>query len=96
VGELGRQVLGGGYVVEVEAEGGNDIALKLSALSGVRSVIESAPGRWRMNCDRDLRPEAAAAVVGAGGRLYRLSLDEPSLETIYTRYFQEERVAHAA
>ena len=26
VGELGRQVLGGGYAVEVEADGGKDIA----------------------------------------------------------------------
>jgi ABC-2 type transport system ATP-binding protein len=96
VAELGRQVLGGGYVVEVEAEGGSDIVGKLSALPGVRSVVESGAGRWRMNCDRDLRPEAASAVVASGGRLYRLSLDEPSLETIYTRYFQNERVAHAA
>ena len=27
-------------------------------------------------------------MVAAGGRLKQLSLDEPSLETIYTRYFQ--------
>ena len=33
-------------------------------------------------------PEAAAAVVAAGGRLLRLSVEEPSLEAIYTRYFQ--------
>jgi ABC-2 type transport system ATP-binding protein len=96
VAELGRQVLGSGYVVEVEAEGGCDIAQKLSALEGVRNVAESVAGRWRVSCDRDLRPEAAAAVVAAGGRLYRLSLDEPSLETVYTRYFQKERTADAA
>jgi hypothetical protein len=30
----------------------------------------------------------AAAVVAAGGRLLRLSVEEPSLEAIYTRYFQ--------
>ncbi len=96
VAQLGRQVLGGGFVVEVEAAGGTDIGKRLSALAGVRSVAESAPGRWRVNCDRDLRPEAAAEVVAAGGHLYRLSLDEPSLETIYTRYFQNERTAHAA
>ena len=41
-----------------------------------------------MLADRDVRPEAAAAVVGAGGRLLRLSVEEPSLEAIYTRYFQ--------
>ena len=96
VAELGRQVLGGGYTVEVEAEGGVDVGSRLSSLAGVRSLTEPAAGRWRLLCDRDLRPEAAAAVVGAGGRLYRLSLDQPSLETIYTRYFHKEGVPHAA
>jgi ABC-2 type transport system ATP-binding protein len=97
VGELGRQVLGGGYAVEVEADGGTDIAKRLAALSGVRGVETPVPGRFRMICDRDLRAEAAAAVVAAGGRLKQLSLDQPSLETIYTRYFQSAQEArHAA
>ncbi len=97
VGELGRQVLGGGYSVEVEADGGTGIAGRLAALPGVRSVEEPAPGRWRLTCDRDLRAEAAAEVVAAAGRLKQLSLDHPSLETIYTRYFQgAQEVAHAA
>jgi ABC-2 type transport system ATP-binding protein len=101
VDELGREVLGGGYVVEVEADGGEGIALRLGGLPGVRSVAEPAPGRWRVTCDSDLRAEAAAAVVAAGGRLHQLSLDRPSLETIYTRYFQSQEpkdreVAHAA
>jgi ABC-2 type transport system ATP-binding protein len=97
VAELGRQVLGGGYAVEVEADGGEGIVKRLSALSGVRSVDEPGPGRFRMSCDRDLRAEAAAAVVAAGGRLKQLSLDQPSLETIYTRYFQNAQEArHAA
>jgi len=97
VGELGRQVLGGGYSVEVEADGGADIANRLAAVPGVRSVEEPASGRWRLTCDRDLRAEAAAEVVAASGRLKQLSLDHPSLETIYTRYFQgAQEVAHAA
>ena len=97
VAQLGRQVLGGGYAVEVEADGGSGIARHLSALPGVRSVAEPGPGRFRMTCDRDLRAEAAAAVVAAGGRLKQLSLDQPSLETIYTRYFQNaEEGRHAA
>jgi len=96
VDELGRQVLGGGYAVEVEADGGEGIATRLAALPGVRNVAEPAPGRWRMTCDRDLRGEAAAEVVAAGGRLHQLSLDRPSLETIYTRYFQTQEVPHAA
>jgi len=98
---LGREVLGGGYVVEVEADGGKSIADRLAALPGVRTVSEPAAGRWRMTCDRDMRGEAAAVVVAAGGRLHQLSLDRPSLETIYTRYFQgqgpqREEVPHAA
>ena len=39
-----------------------------------------------------MRPEAAAQVIAAGGKLYRLSIEEPSLEMIYTRYF--ESVSH--
>jgi ABC-2 type transport system ATP-binding protein len=91
VAELGRQVLGGGYAVEVEADGGEGIAKRLAALPGVRSVGQPGAGRFRMACDRDLRSEAAAAVVAAGGRLKQLSLDHPSLETIYTRYFQNSQ-----
>ena len=52
--------------------------------------------RVRLLADRDVRPEAAAAVVSAGGRLMRLSVEEPSLEMIYTRYFQEQGERHAA
>ena len=98
VAELGRNVLGGGFAVEVEAESSDGIAKRLSALPGVRSVEAPAPGRFRMVCDRDLRAEAAAAVVAAGGRLKQLSLDQPSLEVIYTRYFQsaQEEARHAA
>ena len=97
VAELGRQVLGGGYAVEVEAAGGEGVALRLGAIPGVREVGEAAPGRWRILCDRDLRSEAASAVIAAGGHLRQLSLDEPSLETIYTRYFQNaQEVRHAA
>jgi ABC-2 type transport system ATP-binding protein len=88
VAELGRQVLGSGYAVEVEADAGEGLALRLGAIPGVHGVSETAPGRFRLSCDRDLRPEAAAAVVTAGGRLKQLSLDTPSLETIYMRCFQ--------
>ncbi len=100
VGELGAQVLGGGFAVEVEADGGDNLAKRLTALPGVRQVTEPAPGRFRMVCDRDLRAEAAAEVVAGKSRLTQLSLDRPSLETIYTRYFQSHdnprEVPHAA
>ena len=96
VGELGREVLGGGYAVEVESQGGSDLARRFGAMPGVRSVSEAEPGRWRLVCESDLRADAAAQVVAAGGRLTQLSLDQPSLENIYTRYFQNAEVRHAA
>src|SRR5262249_29064193 len=95
VGELGRHVLGGGFAVELEAEGGDGLAKRLSVLAGVRSVETPEPGHFRIVCDRDLRAEAAAAVVAGGYRLKQLSLDQPSLETIYTRYFQNARQTEA-
>jgi ABC-2 type transport system ATP-binding protein len=97
VADLGRQVLGGGFAVEVETEGGADVARRLSSLHGVRSVEQLRAGKWRITCDRDLRAEAAAEVISAGARLSKLSLDEPSLETIYRQYFQKvQETAHAA
>ena len=96
VPELGRQVLGGGFRVDVEALG-QGLAERLAAVPGVQKVETLAPDRFRLLSERDVRPEAAAAVVGAGGRLLRLSIEEPSLEAIYTRYFQtHEGELHAA
>jgi ABC-2 type transport system ATP-binding protein len=87
VRELGKRVLGGGMHIEVEAEG-SGLAERLKKLLGVSSVEVVGPHRFRLLADRDLRPEAAAAVVAASGRLFRLSAEEPSLEMIYTHYFQ--------
>jgi ABC-2 type transport system ATP-binding protein len=96
VSELGRQVLGGGFRVEVEADG-QGLAERLAAVPGVQQVAPVGQGRWRLTSDHDVRPEAAAAVVGAGGRLLRLSVEEPSLEAIYTGYFKtHEGERHAA
>ena len=98
VAELGRQVLGGGFRVDMEAEG-QGLAERLARVPGVLKVETAGPNRLRLFADRDVRPEAAAAAVDAGGRLLRLSVEEPSLEAIYTRYFQnaaDEGERHAA
>jgi len=87
VAELAVQVLGAGFVVEVEAEGAG-IARRLTAIPGVSNVETVAEDRFRMTAERDVRPDAARAVVAANGALRRLSVDEPSLEAIYARYFQ--------
>jgi ABC-2 type transport system ATP-binding protein len=102
VTELARQVLGAGFVVEVEAEAspGKDLEARLAVVPGVTAVERLGPTRYRLTADRDVRPEAARAVVAADGALRRLSVDEPSLEAIYTRFFQRqksgEEVRHAA
>jgi ABC-2 type transport system ATP-binding protein len=98
VPELGRQVLGGGFRVEVEAEG-EGLAEHLARVPGVRKVETVGPSRVLLLAERDVRPEAAAAVVSAGGRLLRLAVAEPSLEAIYRQYFHEhphEGERHAA
>ena len=95
VEELGRKVLGGGFAVEVEAQG-ERLDERLRQVPGVRAVELTGPDRFRLLAERDVRPEAAAAVVAAGGRLTRLSVEEPSLEVIYTRYFETQGVRHAA
>jgi ABC-2 type transport system ATP-binding protein len=96
VPELGRQVLGGGFRVEVDAEGAG-LAERLSAVPGVQRVERVGATRLLLMAQRDVRPEAAAAVVQAGGRLLHLGVAEPSLEAIYTRYFQDrEGTIHAA
>ena len=95
VPELAREVLGGGYNVEVEAEG-EGLALKFSDIPGVKAVDQSGSNRYRLLAENDVRPQAAAAVVHAGGALRRLSIAEPSLDAIYTAYFQGKGVSHAA
>jgi ABC-2 type transport system ATP-binding protein len=87
VGDLARQVLGAGFVVEVEADG-TGLDRRLAAIPGVTKVETVAADRYRMTADRDVRPDAARAVVAANGALRRLSVDEPSLDAIYTRFFQ--------
>jgi ABC-2 type transport system ATP-binding protein len=62
----------------------------------VQKVEPAGENRLRLLAERDVRPEAAAAVVAAGGRLLRLSVEEPSLEAIYTAYFKTHEGARYA
>jgi len=87
VPDLGRQVLGGGYVVDIEADGAG-LAERLALIPGVSGVDKTGVGKLRLHADRDVRPEAAAEVVAMQGRLKFLGVQEPSLEAIYTRYFE--------
>jgi ABC-2 type transport system ATP-binding protein len=96
VPELASQVLGGGYHVEVEADG-EGLAEKLAAVPGVSKVEAVGPSRFRLLAAGDVRPQAAAAVVGAGGALRQLAVEQPSLDAIYKVYFQSQGAqSHAA
>jgi ABC-2 type transport system ATP-binding protein len=92
VAELARQVLGAGFVVDVEAAAapGKDLVGRLGAIAGVLSVQQTAEGTYRLTADHDVRAEAARAVVAADGALTRLSVDDPSLDAIYTRFFERQ------
>ncbi len=90
VQELAQKVLGGGYRVRVEAEG--DAQAIMTNLRGLRDVLDVRhPDEqvFEILATRDVRPEAARAVVESNGRLRALELEEPNLEEIYARYFEE-------
>ncbi|MGZ5903653.1 MAG: ABC transporter ATP-binding protein, partial [Reyranella sp.] len=91
--ELANQVLGAGHPILVEASG-IDIAAALRGIEGVQNVMAEGEGAWRVVADRDVRAAAAQRIVSAGGALTRLADLQPSLEEVYTHYFQEAR--HAA
>jgi ABC-2 type transport system ATP-binding protein len=90
VEELARRVLGGGYRISVEARGGEGVARALGALAGVNRVEAAAQGAFTLHAERDVRPEAAAAVARCGGALLGLAMEAPTLNDVYAEYFKEE------
>ncbi|ADR36250.1 ABC transporter related protein [Oceanithermus profundus DSM 14977] len=94
VPELARQVLGGAYRIHLEAEG-EDLEAALGGLSGVLRVRRDG-ARYLLEAERDLRDDAARAVVRRGGRLLRLDLEEPDLDEVYRAYFEEVSHGDAA
>lgn len=91
--ELANQVLGAGHPLQVEASG-IDVAATLHGVEGVQTVRQESDGSWRVVADRDVRAAVAQRIISAGGALMRLADLQPSLEEVYTRYFQEAH--HAA
>ena len=71
--------------VEVELLPGDGAAVEaLQSLPGVQEVTEERPGLLvvKVVCQQVI-PEIATAVVGVGGRLFRLSPQELTLEDVY-------------
>jgi ABC-2 type transport system ATP-binding protein len=86
VPELAQRVLGGGYIYEVEAAGG-EIERILAGVPGAQKVTRDG-GLFRVLAERDIRADLARAVVASGAALLRLADLEPSLDTVYRHYFE--------
>ncbi len=93
VRELSQQVLGVGHRLRLEAEG-DGIVERLKDLQGLVRLQEQGDHTYILESERDLREDAARAVLDAGGRLLTLRAEEPNLDEVYTHYFQE--IAYAS
>ncbi len=91
VTDLARQVLGGGHVIDVEVRGAG-AGGRLAAMPGMVRVQTLGPDLYRVDCERDMRPEIARTLAPAFD-LVGIRVAEPSLNEVYTRYFDEVRDA---
>ena len=90
VDALAKEVLGGAYRIQVEAEGERPVIVAaLEKIGGVANVRPADKRLYELEAERDVRPEAAQAVIAAGGRLLHLGVQEQSLDDIYAAYFKE-------
>ncbi len=97
VPELAQRVLGGAYRIYVGAEG-PDLIQPLEGLDGATRVWREDDKTYVVEAQKDLRTEAASAVLDQGARLLSLRLEEPSLDEVYAHYFEtlRQEVPHAA
>ena len=88
--DLAQRVLGGAYRIHLKATGpATALEQALQSLPGVLNVKRPDSNAFELESKSDLRAEAAHAVIGADGRLLSLDFEEPNLDEIYARYFQE-------
>ena len=92
VTDLAQRVLGGGHVIDVEVRG-DGVRDRLVGMPGVVRVQVLGPELYRIDCEGDLRTEIAR-LLAPTSELTGIRFAEPSLNEVYTRYFDEVR--HAA
>ncbi len=92
VKELAQKFLGGVYRIRVEAEG-PELEKALRDLPGVVRLKPLDSRCYELEAQEDVRAAVARAVAASGGRLLSLHLEEPGLDEVYARYFEE--VAHS-
>jgi ABC-2 type transport system ATP-binding protein len=90
VPELARKVLGSVYHIQLEVAGEQPaVFAALQELPQVTEVRQDDSGFYEVQAVQDIRPEAARAVISAGGRLLDLGIRTQSLDDIYSAYFKE-------
>jgi ABC-2 type transport system ATP-binding protein len=90
VTELAQRVLGGAYRIRLQADGSVPaLSQALGQLSGLVALRPGSDSWYELETTADLRAEAAREVVMAGGKLTSLEIETPSLDEIYTQYFEE-------
>ncbi len=86
---LADRVLGGAYRIRVEVSRPDGLEPVLRTIPGVSAFLQERPGLFRLEAQVDCRAEVARRVVGKGADLLSLTLERPSLDEVYARYFQE-------
>ncbi len=90
VPDLALRVIKGAYRIHLNAIGPTQTMLDaLRNVTGVVSAKVEAANNYLIEARSDLRAESARAIVNAGGSLLGLAVEMPSLDEIYSRYFQE-------
>ncbi len=93
VGDLMRDVLGGSFVIRLEADG-VDVGANLQGIDGIESISKAGDDAWRIDASRDVRSAVARRIVEAGGALTSLNIERATLDDVYQRFFEGRR--HAA
>lgn len=87
---LSHQVLGTEYHIRLHALGSAEkLADSLKGLAVVKEVRELGENRYEILSTEDACADVAEAVSKSECRLMTLSMDNPTLEDVYARYFEE-------
>lgn len=90
VEDLARRLLGGAFRIRLGVDETSPAVLEaLKSLPEVTHVRVLDNAVYEMEAARDIRPEAAQAVITHGGRLLDLGVQTQSLDDIYSAYFKE-------
>jgi ABC-2 type transport system ATP-binding protein len=88
VEDLARRVLGGAYRIRVEVTGDDNLEPALAGLPGVVRVRRERPGVYALDTQADLRGEVARRIAATRASLLGITIEQPSLDEVYEKYFQ--------